>query len=55
VPTYTFECEGCGHKVDVDRKFEDCYIPPEGACENCTEEKWRKLLNFSIMRYRFHD
>lgn len=52
---YTWACEGCETIVEVDRKLEECYLPPEENCENCTEQKWRKLLNAGSYRWRFCD
>jgi putative FmdB family regulatory protein len=54
-PKYDWACEACEKVETVDRKFAECYIPPDTECEECGAEKWRKLLNTSIMRWRFVD
>lgn len=55
MPIYTWACEACEDMEEVERKFEDCYIPPEDCCKRCGEEKWRKLLNAGVVRWRFID
>ena len=55
MPRYQFTCEGCGQLEEVDRSFEECYRPPDKECPKCGEEKWRKLLNAGIVRWRYCD
>ena len=54
--TYEWKCKNCEHVQEVERHIEDSHVPPEGSCKNCLkEEGWDKMLNFSIVRWRFHD
>ena len=41
MPTYEYECEGCGHRFDEFQSFKD---EPLKLCPACNEEKLRRLF-----------
>jgi putative FmdB family regulatory protein len=44
VPLYEYQCDGCGHRVEVLQKHSD----PPPACETCTEEMSRQVSTTSF-------
>lgn len=56
MPTYEWKCKNCETTQEVVRKIDESEVPPEGECPHCMKKAgWRKLLNASITRWRFHD
>ena len=57
MPIYSWICDKCGYKIDVERKMEDSQKPPEVkcACKGSAQPLWRKLLDISITRWKFMD
>jgi putative FmdB family regulatory protein len=41
MPTYEYQCEGCGHRFDEFQSFKD---DPLKVCPKCREEKLRRLF-----------
>src|SRR3954453_16613254 len=41
MPTYEYECEGCGHRFDEFQSFKDETLK---KCPACSEEKLRRLF-----------
>jgi putative FmdB family regulatory protein len=44
MPLYEYQCEGCGHEVEVLQKHDD----PPPVCETCTEEMARQVSRSSF-------
>lgn len=41
MPTYSYECQACGHKFEQYQKFDDKAIT---RCPNCKKQKVRRLF-----------
>ena len=41
MPTYEYQCDGCGHKFDEFQSFKDDTLK---TCPKCHEEKLRRLF-----------
>lgn len=57
MPIYDWRCktEKCEHEETTINPMSDSHKPPEEPCKKCGAKEWQKLVNFSVMRYRFHD
>lgn len=41
MPTYSYECDNCGHKFDL---FQKITADPEKKCPNCNQDSLRRLI-----------
>lgn len=48
MPLYEYECDACGHRFEVIRKFSD---PPLEACEKCGGQV-RKLVSSPAIQFK---
>ena len=49
MPLYEYECDACGQRFEVIRKFSD---PPLDACTLCTRGPVRRLLSSPAIQFK---
>jgi putative FmdB family regulatory protein len=49
VPLYEYECDACGRRFEVIRKFSD---PPLDVCKECGKGPVRKLLSSPAIQFK---
>jgi putative FmdB family regulatory protein len=49
MPLYEYECDACGQRFEVIRKFSD---PPLDACTLCTKGPVRRLLSSPAIQFK---
>jgi putative FmdB family regulatory protein len=52
MPTYTYQCQKCGHMKDEFRKIAEREQPTKAPCEQCGTPEMRQILtaNYSISK-----
>jgi len=55
MPMYRHECSKCSEIVEVFRKVADSQEPPDSECPKCGAREWMKLIDASILRWRYND
>ncbi|HEC12237.1 MAG TPA: zinc ribbon domain-containing protein [Acidiferrobacteraceae bacterium] len=49
MPIYEYECDACGHRLEVIQKMNE---PPKMDCPECGEAKLKKLLSVAGFRLK---
>ncbi len=49
MPLYEYECDACGNRFELIRKFSD---PPLTTCPRCGEERVRKLVSSPAFQFK---
>jgi putative FmdB family regulatory protein len=49
MPLYEYECDACGNRFELIRKFSD---PPLTTCPKCGEERVRKLVSSPAFQFK---
>jgi putative FmdB family regulatory protein len=49
MPLYEYQCEACGHKFELIRKFSD---PPVETCPSCSSGTVQKLQSASAFQFK---
>ena len=49
MPLYEYQCDACGARFELIRKFSD---PPVTVCPTCGEEKVRKLISSPAFQFK---